>query len=211
MTTYFIAGSLYYPSEVENPGSGFIELDATTSLEESFESEVSSHPVQVGANVTDHVRTENPTFDIKGSVSDYSPTRPSRDGSLLTSPGTKDGIRARAKEAYDMLLKMRQQSQLFTLVTKYEAYPNCVIKSIKIDHSSSTGGSLNLVMKVEQLRLVTAASTILAINKASPDDSRGTKNNGTSSKGSTDTATLSSIDRVLGTSVFGDAINDIGD
>ena len=185
MSVFFIAGSSYYPSEVEELGNSFVEMDATVSLNEEFNNSISSHPVQVGADITDHVRRENNKFSIKGMISDYSPGQRVKQGSFYTSAGTGDGsvIPSRAQQAYEFITRMRNNAVLFTLVTQYKSYPNCVISKVSNEHKAANGGALELSIDVQQIRIVRTSSTILASTVKEPDDSVSVKNNGTESGG----------------------------
>ncbi len=58
----------------EDP-SGFIYFDVVTAYSQDYKGKVTSHPVDSGANITDHFIKENPTFSLSGVISgvDISP------------------------------------------------------------------------------------------------------------------------------------------
>lgn len=52
-----------------NEPSGFIYLDAVTAYSQDYRGQVTKHPVDSGASITDHFIKENPIFNISGIVS----------------------------------------------------------------------------------------------------------------------------------------------
>lgn len=58
-------GSLDNPEEP----SGYIYLDAVTNYSQDYRGQVTSHPIDSGASITDHFIKENPVFTISGVIS----------------------------------------------------------------------------------------------------------------------------------------------
>ena len=56
------------PNNPEEP-SGYIYLDAVTNYSQDYRGQVTKHPVDAGASITDHFIKENPIFTISGVVS----------------------------------------------------------------------------------------------------------------------------------------------
>jgi hypothetical protein len=56
------------PQKTDEP-SGFIYLDAVTAYSQDYRGQVTKHPVDSGASITDHFVKENPIFTISGVVS----------------------------------------------------------------------------------------------------------------------------------------------
>lgn len=71
MSLGFHWGSLELP---EDP-SGFIYIDAVTAYTQDYKGQVTKHPVDSGASITDHFIKENPVFSLSGVISgvDISP------------------------------------------------------------------------------------------------------------------------------------------
>lgn len=71
MTIAVKFGDLSDPKQL----SGFIFLDAVTSYSKAFDGRVTEHPVETGVSISDHFKSENPKFKIKGVISgvDLSP------------------------------------------------------------------------------------------------------------------------------------------
>ena len=168
--TVFIAGSFVYPD------LPFIEMDATTEVSHNFTARVSEHPVEVGADITDHVRAENPTFDIKGYVSNHH-IMDVQAGNVIGNDGKRTQI------VYDYLRDMYNRSIPFTLVTEFESFTNCVITDLNIPVTADKAEAVEINLKVKKLRLVAVEylNTSVTIAEDKSGDSEGTRNGGTES------------------------------
>lgn len=56
-----------------------IVFDSIASFSDTYKGNVSSHPIEDGAKISDHVITENPVININGVVSDYNFYNPLKD------------------------------------------------------------------------------------------------------------------------------------
>ena len=56
---------------IKTKGNTLIWIDATVSKEEEYSGSVTSHPIQDGSQITDHVILNNPRLTLSGVVSDY--------------------------------------------------------------------------------------------------------------------------------------------
>ena len=56
------------PNNPEEP-SGFIYIDCTVAYSQDYRGQVTKHPVDAGASITDHFIKENPVFTISGVIS----------------------------------------------------------------------------------------------------------------------------------------------
>lgn len=56
------------PTKTEEP-SGFIYLDAVTAYSQDYRGQVTKHPVDSGASISDHFIKENPIYTISGIIS----------------------------------------------------------------------------------------------------------------------------------------------
>lgn len=168
--TVFIAGSFNYP---ENP---FVEMDATVEIAHNFTARVSEHPVEVGSDISDHVRPENPEFNIKGYVSNHH-IMDVQGGNVLGNFGKRTQI------AYDTLKTMFNNSSLFTLVTEFESFSNCVISELNIPVTADKAEAVEINLKVRQLRIVGVEylNTAVTLAPEKSGDSEGTNSKGTES------------------------------
>lgn len=56
-----------------------IVFDAITSFSDSYSGSVTSHPIESGSRISDHVTVDNPKFKLNGVVSDYNFYNPTKD------------------------------------------------------------------------------------------------------------------------------------
>lgn len=133
---------------------GGFELDASVNETHSFESEVTDHPVEKGADVTDHVRARPIMLMIEGVVSD-SPIGDIRDRrSVTTSP---------SNDALAHLLDIRDKREPIVVETALKVYENMVLQSLEIPRSASTGEALRFRATFKQVQLVTNLRTTIFV------------------------------------------------
>jgi hypothetical protein len=88
--------------------------------------------------------SKNATFSISGIFNKYSLSQYANN---IVSGENK------VQEAYDYLLSLRNNKTPFTLVSKFSAYPDCVVKSLEIPVTPTDGNStLVFSMTVQQIR-----------------------------------------------------------
>ena len=54
---------------IDDENSGFIYFDAVTVFTQNYSGQITKHPIDVGASITDHYIKENPVFTLSGVVS----------------------------------------------------------------------------------------------------------------------------------------------
>lgn len=118
--------------------------DCVVSIDHKFENEVTEHPVDGKASVSDHVVNKNVTFTVSGVYNTYSVDKYFND-----SVSAKNRI----AEAYNKLLYLRDSKVPFRLVSKYAAYNNCVVRSLNIPVAPDDGNTLIFSMEIVQIRL----------------------------------------------------------
>lgn len=139
---------------------GLVNFDATISESHRKANEVTSHPVEAGVDVSDHIRPQPEEIDINGIVSDtplvYLPSL------RATSPIEGDLTRPteRADAAYKELQRVMDSGQLVTVVTKLREYESMAITIFGVDRDASTGNVLNATLSLRQV--VTVESQVTA-------------------------------------------------
>lgn len=76
----------------DQASSDIITLSCVTSFDESYTGSVSSHPIESGSTITDHVTSDNDKFKVSGVVSDYDFLNPSKDLALEDTSLSKEGF-----------------------------------------------------------------------------------------------------------------------
>lgn len=88
----------------EQASSDIITLSCVTSFDESYTGSVSSHPIESGSTITDHVTSDNDKFKVSGVVSDYDFLNPSKDLALedvsLGKSGFPDASRSESTSRF---------------------------------------------------------------------------------------------------------------
>jgi ribosome-associated toxin RatA of RatAB toxin-antitoxin module len=155
------------------PDSVLLFPDCTTSLDHTFENDVTEHAVELSGSFTDHVQVKNNQFSISGVYSE-NPFNKNVSDSIPFAD--------RLQQAYNFLLDLRNSRRLFTVVSKYASYPNCVIKRLSIPISPDTGNQLVFNMDVTQVRIATSENIRIAnvenikdefVVPATPQQSKG--------------------------------------
>jgi hypothetical protein len=188
-------------------GTAVVNIDAATKTTRTWQNSVTSHPLEDGSNVSDHVTTSNPQFTISGIISDavvmssqkiqyndpglFSFLVPSyledefsdyANGSASVSGNVGAFIVDKTQSAKLLLQKISQDRELVTVVFKLEEYPNCVLTRFKIDKDKSTGDALNVDLTFEQLTFITSAETQINIEKAPDVEKKAADNTSGGSK-----------------------------
>lgn len=193
MSIVFVVANKNKNAGVEVVGSKFF-TDSTISISHSFQNSVTEHPVEQGVSFSDHVQIKNNRFTVSGVFGDFSLNRYAGDNLTF-------GI-GRVQEAYDFLKKLRDNKTTFTLVSKYDTYPNCVIESLELPIDAQSTSSLYFNIGVVQIR--TAKTELVNLVKienvveSKKDDASGQSNGG---KKSNAPAGSSTLDDLLGAGV----------
>ncbi|QCQ57961.1 hypothetical protein Barba22A_gp110 [Rheinheimera phage vB_RspM_Barba22A] len=125
-------------------GGTFLLPDCTLSIDHKFENDVTEHPIDRGSSVSDHVVNKNVTFSVSGVYNTYSLQKYVQDGVSTQN---------RVADAYKKLLDLRNSKQQFTLVSRYDIYQNCVVKSLSIPVAPTDGNTLIFSMEITQVRV----------------------------------------------------------
>lgn len=165
-----------------------IEVDATVSESHNGEVEVTEHPVEFGANITDHARPKAVMLTIEGIVSNtpLNRTQQRRKVNLgfsfsfetTTIADQIVGQPGVAEAAFAQLQAMRDNPQPITIATKYRTYESMVITSLVVPRNASTGDAVRFTATFKQVVIVKNRLTTGVIAKepkAKPKVSRGKK------------------------------------
>lgn len=148
--------------------------DTTVTITHDFSNSVTEHPVETGVSFSDHVQVKNNRFTLSGVF-----------GAFTLNQYAGDNIgygKDRVKDAYTFLTRLRNDREVFTLVSKYDVYENCVIESLSIPVNADSATSLYFDLNIVQIRVASTESVSLVKveNVIAPkkDDASGTSNGG---------------------------------
>lgn len=142
-----------------------LTFDSTPSTGIRRQADVTSYPVENGANVSDHVQIRNNTFKLSGMITE-TPIRAVRD--LLYSAGVNGTRISQAITYLDQIFEARQP---IILITEHKVYENVILTGISYDYKSEHAMQFDL--EFEQVRLVSYAETNVIATKT-----QGNKNVG---------------------------------
>lgn len=163
---FTILASVYNPasdSYIQNYQA--IVFDAVTDTGIRRQADITSYPVESGAEVSDHVQIKNNTFKLSGVITE-TPVRLEKD--LLYSAGVNG---TRISQAIQYLDKIFDSRQPITLVTEHKVYENVILSGISYDYKSEFAMQFDL--EFEQIRLVSTATVNAIATKTQSNRSVG--------------------------------------
>lgn len=140
-----------------------VVLDCSINETHALENEVTDHPVENGADITDHVRPKPDVITIEGLVSNTPMTHAQRTrminqlGITLSSASDADyliGVPGYAEAAFAALRALRDNGTLFTVQTSLYTYNNMVMVSLTVPRNKDIGDALRFTCQCKSIRLV---------------------------------------------------------
>ena len=150
---------------------GDLQLDATLEERHEYANQVTTHPVETGGSIEDHVYLEPVRVRIEGEVTD-SPVR------IL---GGLVGQTERRLEAWETLRDLERSRQPVTLVTGYDVYDNMLLTRLLTPRDRETGKRLLFTAEFIQLsrvRTETVAIPAEIVDEAQADLATSEQNAG---------------------------------
>lgn len=132
---------------------GGLFFDAVLSVSTEHEATITSHPVQNGANISDHMQTEPVTISMNIAMSDAM-------ASMV--PGQWEGAYTKSVSAYRILVQLQQARIPFSVLTRLNRYDNMVIQSITVDDDSRTMNGLRASINLKQVIMAEARETTVS-------------------------------------------------
>lgn len=154
------------PAESTTPGDSDSQfkrdsliLDASVSEVHTTSSTITDHPVETGANITDHVHKNPDTLVITGIVTN-TPTRFPE--GIISVPVfqaiertfAKNVTNDLARTAYDKLRDLVNNKELVKIVTNLRTYENMLIEEFSVNRDFETADALAFTMRLREVRIV---------------------------------------------------------
>lgn len=127
--------------------NGYV-FDAWLRLGHNSSNVITQHPVQTGANITDHSFEQPKRFSFEIGISDVVRAIPVPNGRAINAQPT------RVQNAYDVLDKMRRERKLLYLVSKYGYFEGILIESIDIPDDYTTQSVIKATVNLTQVIIV---------------------------------------------------------
>lgn len=139
-----------------------IELDAAISLTHQSAVTITEHPVEDGANISDHSRPRPESIVIDGVISN---TRLGLKQELrvveafgqrfqVAAGSTSPNAAGYAQEALVKLKELSTQRKTFTVVTRRRTYTDMMIETLSSPEDKNTGDSLRFTATCRQVIIV---------------------------------------------------------
>lgn len=187
-----MANDTYQPRQVvitdNDTGTTLVTLDASVSETHVGEVEVTEHPVEVGAAITDHLRPRPRQLTIEGIVSN-TPVGP--------VPGNQypRGRPGPAEDARSMFEERRLAGKLHGVSTKLNEYANMALLSYSMPRTARIGEALRVTLTFREIIVVTnqIQTVKTATAQGQPGVDKGTRQPTTAPATQSDATVLKSI------------------
>jgi hypothetical protein len=170
------AGIKYYP-------------DCTTSISHNFTNEVTEYPVENGVSISDHVQAKNKTFSFSAIYNQHN---------LNVWLDDKVSREDRINDAYQNLLSLYNSKAVFTFVSRYDSYDNCVITNLTIPVAPDDGNTLMFTAEIKQLRTAsTEQVTLVQVDNVITSKKDDATSSSSSGKKKTERSALEALTKAL--------------
>lgn len=127
-----------------------MHIDATISEGHECNSEITNHPVEFGANVSDHAIVQPRVFSMQGFISAVD---------LRGNAGILDGAFYRGHTAWEELKKAWQEIRPLAIQTNLDNYTNLFITNLKTSQTWRNSLSLEFEATFQEVIIVSTTDT----------------------------------------------------
>lgn len=153
MTSYVI-GEDRFEVTLSGP-TRTIVFDATISEGHTSTLTVTQHPVEQGADVTDHARKASDVLELRGIISNTPILILASQRARSVTGGPPS---ARAEDAYEEFRRLQETVELLTVTTEIHEYEDMVIESISVPRTAGTRKILDIQLRLKKFRVATVES-----------------------------------------------------
>jgi hypothetical protein len=154
------------------PVIGGVQVDVSLRETHSSTKTISDSPVEVGSDISDHVKKSPDEVSIDGVLSDLP--------SSLISLAEQEISGNTAEKRYAELLDLVSNADSFELVTGLRVYSNMVFTAFSVDRDNSSGGVIRFKATMREIEFAQSETVEVQPNevdagKVEPTTDRGTK------------------------------------
>lgn len=142
-----------------------IAFDATVSERHQGKLTVTEHPVETGANITDHAQKEPDVLDISGIISNQPILLNIVEQLQPSIPGGDPNNRA--QDAYTEFQRLQDTAALLEVATEMRDYSNMMITSISVNREARTRNILDIGLSLREFKIA-SVETIEAPEPVEP-------------------------------------------
>lgn len=144
---------------------GEIVFDAAISECHNFAAKATTHPIEDGSSISDHVHTEPVTIQIDGIITN-TPT------SFLNELGGENLV----LKAFERVGSLFEEQKLVDVVTSHKTYKNMALESVSVRHDAQSSDALRLSCTAKQIKTTKSANIRIArpkVRRVQPKQNRG--------------------------------------
>lgn len=148
-----------------------LTVDASVSERHSTRVKVTDHPVEQGANVSDHATVQPDALQIEGQFVDYPLADAGRgefDYANALRPIEGDG---RAEQLYETLKALETTVTLLEVHTGGGTYPNMLLENLQRVRDKTIRGAVKFTGELRAMRIVSSA--VVPIKKSTTPSGQG--------------------------------------
>lgn len=131
---------------------GSFEFDASIEEEHKVSVDVTDHPVESGAQVSDHKVKRPNELTVRAIVT----TTPPLLGAFLRIPN----VSTRDVDTWTLLNELAEGKELLTVITTLKTYDNMTIKEMSVPRTAALGNSLEVSITFRELFTVESAEVV---------------------------------------------------
>ena len=133
-------------------------------VEESHDDrlQITSHPVESGAEISDHAFKQNMTIEMRIAFSDSTPQG--------RNNGKSVGQAGRAKEKYDALVSLQATREPFTVSTSKRMYRNMLVSGIIETNDARSRYTTPITLRLQEVRITNVLMSSSGEVSAPPAD-----------------------------------------
>lgn len=171
--------SVVKTSYILRPGIGVaLTFDCLESESVDLESEITDHPVEVGANITDHARNKPDRISIVGWISNTPLSTEQKQravealGITIQTTSLEDapaGVDGYAENARSIIREIKEKHEIVTVVTPSGVYSNMMLERATMPKDYETGDAACFHLEFKQVTFAQLQVEIVKI----PADSKG--------------------------------------
>ncbi len=139
----------------DNPDP-ILTVDVSMQENHSLQTEIVSHEIEDGSEITDHARNVPRVLTISGLITDT----PSGLGALSVVGGLTNEFASvpLSTKAFQTLEQIRDEKTILDVVTSLKIYRSMMIEDVRIPRNAMVGRSLQFTIRLREVRFVSSAT-----------------------------------------------------
>jgi hypothetical protein len=143
---------------VQYPVPLLVRFDSSDKETHTSGVELSDHPVEEGADVTDHIRIKPDEIELNGVISNTPLLFLASFQAESPVEGSNESTHDRVEVAYRQLREFQRSGVLVDVITSLRTYSNMVITNISISRDVHSGNILDSTISLREMTMATAMS-----------------------------------------------------